>query len=84
MIKLHFDFYLKGVISACVLVRCLSPVWDCCPLTVACASGQSLMALLSAFLTLEVQVPKENSVWPLWTLSDGKLSRATSLAFFSL
>lgn len=41
MIKLHFDFYLKGVISACVLVRCLSPVWDCCPLTVACASGQS-------------------------------------------
>lgn len=26
MIRLHFYFYLKGVISACVLVRCLSPV----------------------------------------------------------
>lgn len=40
MVKLHFYFYLKGVISTCVLVRCLSPVWGCCPLPIAHALGQ--------------------------------------------
>lgn len=84
MVKLHFYFYLKGVISTCVLVRCLSPVTCAALFLLHMLWGSPLMALLSAFLTLEVQMPKENSVWPLWTLSYGKLSRATSLAFFRL
>lgn len=74
MMKLHFCFYLKGVISACVLVRCLSLCGVAALLLLHVLWGSPLMALLSAFLTLEVQMPKENSVWPLWTLSDGKLS----------
>lgn len=82
-IKLHFHFYLKGTFQpmflkgACYLCRVtVLPI-------VHASFCRPLMALLSAFLAVHM-LKQENSVWPPWVPSDGKLSLVTSWAFFSL